>query len=297
MAMITMCRPQEDMCAFTTSGNTVFVNNTISNAQNSIPSVGLSTVYTSINANAIVAYNASSGSDIFNISLPSNYIYSSYSNPALAYGNMYVPGGNTLYAFGTYKPQINDNLLQSVAAMYLNGQGGYADLLLQSIYNSSNIGIFINSTPHNSIYAPDLSVATFNSIAKSYIRQSRGWYWMSNSMQNFSMSIWLNTTSGNEIVLQEMPTATSFVEIAKGVAYARVGGMGCVRLGSVPASKWTNIAFAYNGSNNTLTGYLNGIATNSMTANRFVTPNSYVYYLLGARAPATADRADQATMG
>jgi hypothetical protein len=216
--------------------------------------------------------------------VPSNYLYSSYSNPALAYGNMYVPSGNTLYAFGTYKPQPGDNLLQTIAGMYLNGQGGYADLLLQSIYNSTNFGIFINSTQIGSTYAPDLSAATFNSIAKSYIRQSTGWYWMSNSGQNFSMSVWLNTTSNNEMVLQEMPTSTSFIEIANDIAYARVGGMSCVRLGSISLNKWTNIAFAYNGSSNTLTGYINGVVANSlsMSSNRVVTPNTYVYYLLGA---------------
>jgi len=270
--------------SFTTTGNSVFANNTVVNSQNSIPSIGLSTVYASINANMVVAYNWTTASYIFNISMPSNYIYSSYSNPTLAYGNMYVPSGNTLYAFGTYKPQPGDSLLQAIAGMYLNGQGGYAGLLLQSIYNSSNIGIFINSTQRGSAYAPSLSVATFNSIAKSYIRQSTGWHWMSNSKQNFSMSLWLNTTSSNEIVLQEMPTGTSFIEIANDIAYARVGGMSCVRLGSISLNKWTNIAFAYSGNSNTLTGYINGIATNSMSmaSNRVVSSNSYVYYLLGA---------------
>jgi hypothetical protein len=246
--------------SFSTAGKAIFTNNTITDTQNSIPSVGLSSVYTLINGNTFVGYNASTNAYIFNISLPSNYIYGSYSNLALAYGNIYVPSGNVLYTFGTYKPKPNDNILQTLAGMYLSGQGGYANLVLQSLYNSSNLGIFINNT-----YAPDLSVATFNSATKSYIQQSTGWYWMSNSLQNFSMSVWVNTSSTSGIVVEELPTSTSLIEIANGVAYARVGGMSCVRLGSVPLKKWTDIAFAYNGSSNTLTGYLNGALANTIS--------------------------------
>jgi hypothetical protein len=144
-----------NLYSFTYMGNAISSAALQSTSQNSIVSASQSVIY-AIDGNYFSGYSDNLGRLLWNISLQGNYM-PGYSSVALAYGNAYVPSGNVLYVFGTYKPQPNDNMLQTLGNMYLNGQGGYADYILGSVYNSSNVGIFIN---HN--YAPDLSVAAFN---------------------------------------------------------------------------------------------------------------------------------------
>jgi hypothetical protein len=128
---------------------------------NSTPTSTPSVVYISSGTNIFMGYSPNLQQLLWNIILPNNYSGSA-SNIELAYGNAYIVAGNTLYAFGTYKPQPNDNLLQMLSSMYLNGQGAPASIILANIYNSST-GIFINNS-----YAPDLSMANFNGQS-SYI--------------------------------------------------------------------------------------------------------------------------------
>ena len=68
-----------------------------------------------------------------------------------------MPNGNTLYVFGTRQVPPNESLLTALGNMYLNREGGLADALLYNFYNSSNIGIYVNT-----IYAPSLYVSKFN---------------------------------------------------------------------------------------------------------------------------------------
>jgi hypothetical protein len=232
---------------------------------------------------SFVGYS-SSLTPLWNISLQGNYL-PGYSSVALAYGNAYVPDGNVLYVFGAYKPQLNDNMLQALASMYLNGQGGYADYLLGSMYNSSNAGIFINGT-----YAPDLSVASFNSLAGSYIEQSGGYAWMNNAVDPFSISLWVNPSIGNGVIVDELGqkstntgTHGSLIELYNGNVYARESGsQTCLNLGAVPINSWSSITVTFNG-NNIFLGYINGVLTANTVSTRTVPGgSSLMYYPLGS---------------
>lgn len=277
---------ENSIYAFTEQGNTIFAGKTATNAnaQNSVPSAGPGEVYMLINGNRLMGYNTSRNVTDLNISLQSAYAYSGYSNIGLAYGNMYVPNGNTVYVFGTYKPDVNDNLLHAMASMYLSNQGGYANIALQGLYNASMSGIFLNGT-----YAPDTSIATFNSMRESYVEETGGLAWMDNGLANFSITIWIDPSSGNGIIVdglgQAQKTGTwhnAILEIVNGKAYAGLPGSGlqCLLLGRVPSNRWSSIAITYNG--NVEYGYINGVEANSIIAQRSVPGNgALMYYPLG----------------
>ena len=76
---------------FTDTGSSIFGFSTVNDIQNSTPSIGPGTTYTLINGNTFIGYNISTQNPLFNISLPSNYLNTGYSNIAIAYGNLYVP--------------------------------------------------------------------------------------------------------------------------------------------------------------------------------------------------------------
>ena len=175
--------------SFSPSGNTIFSYPTQADSQNSVPSISLPMLYTLVSGTNFQGYNLQTGMNVWNITLPSASSYTGYSNIALAYGNAYVPNGNTLYVFGTYEAQPGDSLLQSIAGMYMNNQSAYANLMLNRIYNSTNTGIFINST-----YAPSLETASFRGqsavvtapISVTAIPPSQG-----------TVSIWINKMWAN----------------------------------------------------------------------------------------------------
>ena len=148
---------------FSPSGNTLFSYPTQTDSQNSIPSASSPMLYTLLNGQIFQGYNLQTGLNTWNITLPSSSSYTGFSNVALAYGNAYVANGNTIYVFGTYKAQPGDSLLQVVAGMYLNNQSAYSNLMLNRIYNSTNLGIFINGT-----YAPSMKITSFDGVS-SYI--------------------------------------------------------------------------------------------------------------------------------
>ena len=181
------------------SANTIFSYPTATDNQNSTPSYSSSQLYTLINGNLFQGYSTTNYKTLWSITMPSTSFLRSYSNIALAYGNIYVPNGNTLYVFGTYKPQPTQNILQIIANMYLSNQSDYSNILLSNFYNLSNTGIFINST-----YAPDLSVATFNMVTNSYVQQANGFPWIDNSLQNFTIDVWVDPFSGNGVIVDEV---------------------------------------------------------------------------------------------
>ncbi len=271
-----------ELYVFSDTGKELFNSITTTDAQNSIPSVGgASSVYELINGNSFVGYNISLNSS-FDINLQSNYEYVNYSNIALAYGNAYVPNGNTVYVFGTYKPQPNDNILQTLASMYLNNQGDYSNFVLGSLYDSNTTGIFINDT-----YAPDLSVATFNAASSSYIEQTGGFSWINNAMAQYTISIWVDPASGNGVMVDELGqrqpgTAwhNSSIELVDGYAFMRLSGS-CANIGRVNTSSWSNIVVTYNGS--TEKGYINGaLSANSINKIRKVPgQGALMYYPIG----------------
>lgn len=273
---------------FSSTGNSIFGFSTVTDLQNSTPTVGPAAFYTLINGNLFQAYNTSMNKMIWNMSLPSNYLNPGYSNIALAYGNIYVPNGNKLYVFGTYKAQASDNILQTLANMYLNNQSDYSTIVLQSLYNSSTTGIFINNT-----YAPTLSVASFNAPANSYVEQADGFAWMDNTTNRFTMSVWINPLSGNGVIVDELGQVTpntnwhgSMLELSNGIVYARVLNQPCIRLGPIKLNSWSNIVMTWNGL--IYTGYINGVSANSMSGSRNIPGGgALMYYPLGVSDPTT----------
>jgi hypothetical protein len=121
-----------------------------------------SLVYTLVNDSYLVAFNPLTGSPAWNITLSTNIVKRTASPDvrpqglAVAYGNAYAAVGNVLYAIGDCQADPGSNLLQTIAALYLNKQGACATLLLNKSYGSNKIAIYINNT-----YAPSLYSATF----------------------------------------------------------------------------------------------------------------------------------------
>lgn len=191
------------------SGTETFFTSTPTQNWNATPSVTSSTLYTLISGYDLRAYNTGTSKLLWSINITggSPSTTSSYSGVALAYGNAYVPEGNTMYVFGQYKPRQGDSILQTLAGLYLNGNGGLANLLLENIYNTtaSNIGIFINST-----YGPALKIADFNgasSCGNGYTTSPL------NNKENFSIAAWVYPTSygssGTMIYSEGIPAVTS----------------------------------------------------------------------------------------
>jgi hypothetical protein len=124
---------------------------------NTTPSIGGNLTY--LLSNGVNFYAFSQLGQTFNVTLPNPASRYNYSDVALAYGNAYVPNGNTLYVFGPGIVQSNSSLLATLGSLYLSGRGGLADSVLYSVYGAVNIGVFINGS-----YAPALHVATFNGV-------------------------------------------------------------------------------------------------------------------------------------
>ncbi len=269
--------------SFTYMGNSIasaIVPNTV---QNTVVSASPSVVY-AVAGGSFVGYSGGLNKLLWNISLQGNYPQG-YGSVALAYGNAYIPNGNVLYVFGTYKPQSSDNMLQMLAGMYLNKQGGYADYVMSSVYNSSNAGIFINTS-----YAPDLHVASFNAPSNSYIEQSSGYAWMNNAVDPFSISLWVDPNANNGVLVDELGqkatntgTHGSLIELYNGNVYVRESGsQACTSLGAIPLNAWSNIAVTFNG-NSIFQGYIDGmIAGNVLGARTVPGGSALMYYPIGS---------------
>ena len=121
-----------------------------------VPSSTPNILYSIVNNTEFQAYNLQTNSMIWNITLPTSS-YKNFSNIALAYGSAYITDGNALYSFRTCEENPKNNLLKTIAGMYLNYSGACADIFFSKAYNSSNAGIFINNT-----YGPSMHVASFN---------------------------------------------------------------------------------------------------------------------------------------
>ncbi len=246
----------QNLYEFNSSGGEIYSTSTEATAQNSIPSVSPSVIYTISKGNLFDGYSATL-SPLWNISLPSAYVNLNYTNIALAYGNAYVPNGNTLYVFGTYKTQINNNILQTLSNMYLNGQGSYANYLLGSVYNSSTTGIFINST-----YAPDLEIASFNG-ANSFI--STGSTGLPVGSAARSVFIWTYYKGPYSSVDAAYTYGTwiagelSSIEIFdSNIVFNAAGGQSFTSSFAPPNDTWQFIGYTYAAGSNQITIYDNG---------------------------------------
>jgi hypothetical protein len=231
---------------------------------NSTPTSTQSVIYVSSGNNIFEGYSPNLQKILWNMSLLSNYSPSG-SSIELAYGNAYVTAGNTLYAFGTYKPQPNDNLLQALSSMYLNGQGTYASILLSNLYNSTT-GIYINNT-----YAPDLSMAYFNGQS-SYISVPSGtvlnyspvtfaaWVYPTNTLCTGQCSIIIGKKNwGAQLLINPQQQFQFTMQPVSGCPCDYISG------NAINPNQWYFVAGTYNGTIQKL--YVNGqlVASNPLS--------------------------------
>ncbi len=123
--------------------------------ENATPSASPYDLYLMPGGSRFIAFDISSGAMIWNFTFPSS-AYSKYAGIALAYGNAYVASGSTLYAFGTCSASPNKSIASALGGFYLGNEGGCASAILNSVYPSSDTGLFINGT-----YAPSIKTAVF----------------------------------------------------------------------------------------------------------------------------------------
>jgi hypothetical protein len=145
-------------------------------------------IYTIENGTTLVALT-NSGNIAWKASFRGTPTNSYIRDIPIAYGNAYISIGKNLYAIGEPKTSPQSSLLQTLAYLYLNNYGGYADALENAtlaLANSSS-AIFINN-----IYAPDFSDAYFdgyNTYAKvSYFQQA-------NPTNNMTIAFWINPSN------------------------------------------------------------------------------------------------------
>lgn len=121
-----------------------------------------------------------------------------------------------------------------------------------------------------------------------YIEQQSGFGWMSSNTQPFSISLWVNPSSSNGVILDELGQPApnsgwhdSWLDLVDGNVYMRLWNLACVNLGPIPNGKWTNIVMTYTGT--TYTGYLNTIPSGSGSGTRSTPTGSgiYMFYPLG----------------
>jgi hypothetical protein len=250
-------------------------------AVNSTPSPTQSVLYFSSGKDLFEGYTPDLRQSLWNISLQSNYSNSG-SYIELAYGNAYVVGGNTLYAFGSYRSQPNDNLLQTMSNMYLNGQGAYASIMLSNLYNAST-GIFINNS-----YAPDLGVASFNG-ANSLV--DVGTPSNAPATNTLTISVWFKW-DGKRYPASIFEDAATLVGkgfynngeynifMYRGTASTTTyfsffvnGGFAATATWNAPDTNWHNLIATYNGTTAKL--YLDGSLLSSGSYSTTIQPTAY----------------------
>ena len=150
--------------------------------------------------------------------------------------------------------------------------------------NMSNIFFFYgNKTIVPSWRESGATGATFNGNP-AYLTQEKGYTWMNNAAQHFTMSIWVNPSSPNGVILDELNQSASWhdawLDLVNGNVYMKIWNLACVNLGAIPDNQWSNIVMEYNGS--TYSGYINGNFAGSSTGTRSVLGGSYAFsYALG----------------
>jgi hypothetical protein len=253
------------------------------------PSITPAYVYTETQGNVLNAYNDQTGALVWNQTLlgggvPTLNANTLPSDIAIAYGNAYVVSGNVLYAIGTCKADPQSSILQAIATMYLNGQGGCADLLLNKSYGSNKVAVEINGS-----YAPSLKSVKFSGgnyiytnpgvsggIANSYITLSLWVYPNANIASNGMIAGFRNQYNADFYVMQIAGTNTVQT------AYRNSAGtfFSTTNNNILAPNRWNNVIFVYNGTN--ITTYVNGAMASNEAADGFIT-NTSAWFTIGAQ--------------
>jgi len=115
---------------------------------------------------------------------------------------------------------------------------------------------------------------------------------MNNAAQQATISIWVNPSSLNGDIVDELGQSSintgwhdTWIDFVSGNVMIRVWALGCVNLGPIPLNSWSNIVMtlSYNGVSLNYSGYINGAYKNSGTGSRSVPGgSSLMYYPLGS---------------
>ncbi len=153
-----------------------------------------------------------------------------------------------------------------------------------------DISTYLNSgTSNNGVYwnSPNY-VASLNGQT-SYFEQQNIYSFMSSATQPFTISIWVDPSSPNGVIVSELGQQTpntawhdAWVDLVNGQVYIRVWDLSCINIGSIPDNTWSNIIMTGSVSGSTLTysGYINGVLGNSNSGSR-TAPSSGGYYSVG----------------
>ena len=160
--------------------------------------------------------------------------------------------------------------------------------------NGNNASVFGNVNPvqygASQHSAAQVLTAQFNGI-NSYIEQSSGFSFMNSAIQPFTISIWVDPSNPNGVIVDELGQQQSnvawhdsWIELVNGNVYIRVWPNACVLLGQIPLNQWSSIMMVgtIHGSTLTYSGYLNGVYANSGSGTRSIPGGaSPMYYPLG----------------
>ena len=235
---------------------------TIKNTANITPSAAHNILYVEPNDLELQGYNPQTGALLWNLSLPSGVgISRAYGDIALAYGNTYATSGEALYAFGMCKADPRASVLQTVAQMYIDGEGACANMILNQTYPSQNFGIFIDGQ-----YAPSMDAAYFPGLSGTFVQVQK-----SNSLDldsNFSIGAWIYTFSkgtGDQQVVYKNGGFDFFITGNNKLQFSDTAGHYALSNTLVGTNSWTYVVGVYNGtptdnvlSTNTIHLYVNG---------------------------------------
>jgi len=151
-----------------------------------------------------------------------------------------------------------------------------------------NSALYISRLPLEA--SPSFYTAQFNG-QNNYIEQTSGFGFMNNAIQQATISIWVNPSSPNGDIVDELGQSAintgwhdTWIDLVNGHVTIRVWALGCVNLGPIPLNSWSNIVMtlSYNGVSLSYSGYINGVYKNSGTGSRSVPGgSSLMYYPLG----------------
>ncbi|MDE1854777.1 MAG: PQQ-binding-like beta-propeller repeat protein [Candidatus Micrarchaeota archaeon] len=152
------------------------------NVVNATPAIGSGIVYT-LWTNGLAAENLTNGKLLWFAYMPST---PSYPYMTLAYGRLYLEINNNIFVYGSCYSPPYATLLYAAAAMSLNGQGGCASALLNSVYPAANYTFFTGTPSTNTV-----NIAQFNGAKGYVIARNSG---MLNSTY-VSASFWVNVSA------------------------------------------------------------------------------------------------------
>lgn len=193
---------------------------------------------------------------------------------------------------------LNASVLEGVLGC--TSPGTCANTTAQQLYiNGYPLGYSgVNSISEEAAFGMPNAIAprvlAFNGNA--FLQESGSLNYMDVASQAWTASVWVypittnSVVAPNGVIIDEINLSAgnwhnSMLNIANGVAYAgmEVGGVhNCIPIGTVPANQWTQLDVKYTGV--TLSGYLDGTLTNSLTATRQV-PSASPFEDLGHTDP------------